>query len=31
MEIAVRIAIYCYKMKLASDHNPESVAAGSLY
>lgn len=30
MEVAVRIANNCCKMKLVSDHNPESVAAGSL-
>jgi transcription initiation factor TFIIIB Brf1 subunit/transcription initiation factor TFIIB len=30
MEMAVRIAHNCCKMKLASDHNPQSVAAGSI-
>jgi len=29
-EVAVRIAHNCSKMKLASDHNPQSVAAGSI-
>ena len=29
-EIAVRISHNCCKMKLASDHNPQSVAAGSI-
>jgi transcription initiation factor TFIIB len=29
-DIAVRIARNCSKMKLASDHNPQSVAAGSI-
>ncbi|BCS83002.1 putative transcription initiation factor IIb-like protein [Cotonvirus japonicus] len=30
MDIAVRIANNCCRMKLASDHNPQSVAAGSI-
>ena len=29
-DIAVKIAQNCCKMKLASDHNPQSVAAGSI-
>jgi transcription initiation factor TFIIIB Brf1 subunit/transcription initiation factor TFIIB len=29
-DIAVRIAHNCCKMKLASDHNPQSIAAGSV-
>lgn len=29
-DIAVRIAKNCYRMKLASDHNPQSIAAGSI-
>lgn len=29
-EIAVKIARNCCKMKLASDHNPQSIAAGSI-
>ncbi|XWV26567.1 putative transcription initiation factor IIb-like protein [Tupanvirus soda lake] len=29
-DIAVRIAHNCCKMKLASDHNPQSIAAGSI-
>ena len=29
-EIAVRISNNCCRMKLASDHNPQSIAAGSI-
>ena len=29
-DLAVRIAHNCCKMKLASDHNPQSIAAGSI-
>jgi transcription initiation factor TFIIIB Brf1 subunit/transcription initiation factor TFIIB len=30
IEIAIRIAHNCCRMKLASDHNPQSIAAGSI-
>ena len=30
VELAVKIANNCCRMKLASDHNPQSIAAGSL-
>lgn len=30
IDLAVRIATNCCRMKLASDHNPESIAAGSV-
>lgn len=30
MELAVKIAANCCRMKLASDHNPQSIAAGAI-